>query len=154
VSLPSWGERRSGTGFSHPTKEFHMAVKIKLGSRPKSFKKTISVPMHEGGEGQMEVSYIYRTRPEFGELVDGILESAGVRPVGPGEEDVKFSLREAIEKTRDANADYILRVIDGWNLDVPLDRAAVVQLCDELPAAAFAIINQYREAIVEGRLKN
>lgn len=129
-------------------------AKISLGKRPKSFKRVIKVPMLEGGEGTIEVSFIYRTRTEFGAFVDGLLKSAQVVPASASDEDVTFSLHESLERTRDSSADYILQVVDGWNLDEDFTRAAVVQLCDELPGAARAIIDEYRAAITEGRLGN
>ena len=129
-------------------------AKIKLGNRPKNFKKTIKVPMLEGGEGTVEISYIYRTRTEFGSFIDSMMNDAGVTPVGSSDEEQKFSLAEALAKTRDTNADYIMKVADGWNLDVEYSRDAVAQLCDELPGAALAIMNDYRQAITEGRLGN
>ena len=129
-------------------------AKIILGKRPKSFTRAIKVPMLEGGEGTIEVSFVYRTRTEFGAFVDELLDAAKVVPASASDDDVKFSLAEALERTRDTNADYILRIADGWNLDEPFSRAALVQLCDELPGAALAIIDQYRAAITEGRLGN
>lgn len=129
-------------------------AKISLGNRPKSFKRIIKVPMLEGGEGTIEVSFIYRTRTEFGAFVDALLKSAQVVPASASDEDVAFSLAQALERTRDTNADYILQIVDGWNLDEAFTRAAVVQLCDELPGAAQALINEYRAAITEGRLGN
>lgn len=129
-------------------------AKISLGKRPKSFKRTIKVPMHEGGEGAIEVSFLYRTRTEFGALVDDLLKAADVTPASTSDEDVAFSLQLALERTRDTNADYILKIMDGWDLDEAFTRASVVQLCDELPGAAQAIIADYRAAITEGRLGN
>lgn len=129
-------------------------AKIKLGNRPKNFKRTIKVTLPEGGEGTVEMSYIYRTRSEFGKFVDELMESAGVEQKSQADEDVKFSLAEALSKTRDTNADYILKIADGWNLDDEFSRESVAQLCDELPGAALEIINQYRMAITEGRLGN
>ena len=75
-------------------------------------------------------------------------------PASQADDDVAFSLRQALEKTRDTNADYILQISDGWNLDEDFNRASVVQLCDELPGAAQAIIEAYRAALTEGRLGN
>lgn len=129
-------------------------AKIKLGNRPKHFKRIITVPLPEGESGTVEVSYIYRTRTEFGAFVDTLFAAAGVQPASQADEDVKFSLQVALEKTRDQNADYILKIADGWNLDQEFCRANVVQLCDELPGAAMAIINTYREAVTEGVLGN
>lgn len=129
-------------------------AKISLGKRPKSFKRVIKVPMVEGGFAAVEVAFIYRTRTEFGQFVDGVMKAAQVVPASASDDDVEFSLRDALERTRDTNADYILQIAEGWDLDEPFSRAAVVQLCDELPGAAQAIISEYRAAITEGRLGN
>ena len=134
-------------------------AKIKVGSRPKHFPAKLTVLLPEGGEGTIELQYVYRTRKEFGAFVDELLESAGVPAPMPqaseaGEEALKFSVRLAIERTIDTNADYIMKIVSGWNLDEPFSREAVVQLCDELPGAALAIIERYRAAVTEGRLGN
>lgn len=129
-------------------------AKIVLGSRPKNFKAIVSIPMLEGGEGSIEMSFVYRTRTEFGKMIDSLMDDAGVAPTGAGDDEQKFSLADALEKTKDTNADYIMKVADGWNLDIEFSRRAVAQLCDELPAAAMAIMNTYRSAITEGRLGN
>lgn len=131
-----------------------MTAKIILGKRPKHFKRIVKAPMVEGGEGRVEISFIYRTRTEFGAFVDELFAAADVQPAGQAEEEVKFSLQQALEKTRDSNADYILKVADGWDLDVPFTRDNVVQMCDELPGIAMEIINTYRLAVSDGRLGN
>lgn len=129
-------------------------AKVVLGKRPKNFKAKVQFPMLEGEEGVIEVSYIYRTKTEFGALIDSLLDDAGVKPAGVDEESQNFSLEEAMRRTKDTNADYLMKVMDGWNLDEPFGRDTVAQLCDEVPAAAMAIMNQYRAAITEGRLGN
>lgn len=127
-----------------------MAHKIKLGARPKTFKRTITVPLLEGGDGSVEVTYKYMTRSEFGSFIDGIFAEANEAPASDGQ----FKMADLMAKTRDKNAAYLLDVLDGWNLDVPLNRETAEQICDELPAAASEIMEQYRKAIVEGRLGN
>jgi hypothetical protein len=127
---------------------------IKLGTRPKNFTHKITIPLLEGGEGVMTVSYLYRTRTEYGTFIDALMADADVKLAGQTDEEIRFSLQEAMAATRDKNADYILKIVDGWNLDEPFSRAAVVQLCDELPGAAMAIMAGYTAAITEGRLKN
>lgn len=129
-------------------------AKIVLGKRPKNFKRNIKVDLPEGGVGEVEISYIYRTRTEFGQFIDEMMDAAGVKPESASAEDQKFSLEEALAKTRDTNADYIMKVADGWNIDAEFSRANVAQLCDELPGVALEIMNTYRAAITEGRLGN
>lgn len=129
---------------------------IKLGSRPKNFKKTIKVPLLDGTTGSIEITYKYRTRKEFGAFIDGM--TAAARAAGAIVEDATdekpFSLEELMEKTAGANADYVLDVVESWNLDVPFTKAAVEQLSDELPAAVNTIMEAYRIAVTEGRVGN
>ena len=127
-------------------------AKIKLGNRPKSFKRTVKVPMLDGSEGSIEVTFKYRTRSEFGAFIDAITEAAGVKQ--KADEDAKFSLADLMEKTKESNADYLFKVIEGWNLDEEFTLPNVAQLCDELPGAASAIMETYRLAVTEGRLGN
>lgn len=129
-------------------------AKIVLGKRPKNFKRVVSFDLPEGGKGSIEVSLVYRTRKEFGAFVDELFEAAGVKPESQSDEDVKFSLAKALEKTVDTNSDYIMKIVDGWNLDADFSRASVQQMCDEYPGAAMAVIDSYRLAITEGRQGN
>jgi hypothetical protein len=83
-----------------------------------------------------------------------LMDDAKVVPTSEAAEDQAFSLEDALNKTKETNADYIMKVADGWNLDIEFSRNAVAQLCDELPAAALAIMSTYRNAITEGRAGN
>lgn len=129
-------------------------AKIVLGKRPQNFKHLVTVALPEGGNGAIEMTFTYRTRTQFGEFLDGILADAKVQAASAQADDVTISLAEALAKTCDQNADYIMRIAEGWNLDAEWNRANVEQLCDELPGVAMAIINTYRTAIAEGRLGN
>ena len=135
-------------------------AKITLGKRPKNFKKTISVQMLDGTTGTVECVFKYRTKKEYGEFVDGITEAA--RASEKAKESTKaedpevkpFSLADYLEKSVDAGADYILQILEGWNLDMELSKEAVEDLANEFPGAASAIIETYRTAVTEGRLGN
>jgi hypothetical protein len=135
-------------------------AKITLGKRPKNFKKTISVQMLDGTTGTVECVFKYRTKKEYGEFIDGITEAA--RAAEKASETTKaedaevkpFSLAEYLEKSVDAGSDYILQILDGWNLDVELSKESVEDLANEFPGAAAAIIETYRIAVTEGRLGN
>lgn len=135
-------------------------AKITLGKRPKNFKKTISVQMLDGTTGTVECIFKYRTKKEYGEFIDGITEAA--RAAEKTKETTKaedaevkpFSLAEYLEKSVDAGSDYILQILEGWNLDVELSKESVEDLANEFPGAAAAIIETYRTAVTEGRMGN
>lgn len=139
-------------------------AKIVLGKRPEFFSKEITFPMLDGSTGCMEVKYVYRTRREHAEFVDGI--QASIEAKAKAESERYKALAEAgqeiptvkqsdiVEYQIKANVDTIMATVKGWNLDVPFDREAVEQLVIELPAAVAAIISTYRDAITEGRLGN
>lgn len=129
-------------------------AKIVLGSRPESFKKKILVQLPEGETGEITVTYKYRTRKEFGAFVDEVVKSAGVTLAGPSDDEVKFSLAQALAKTTGDNADYVMQIVTGWDLAAPFSRESVAQLCDELPGVSMAIIDTYRQACIDGRLGN
>jgi len=138
-------------------------AKIVLGKRPETFKRTVAVPMLDGTKGTIECTFRYRTRKEFGALVDGIraeaekLGAQATAEAAPTEEGAPakaWSMRDHYEKLVSTNADYMLQILDGWNLDVPLNAESLQQLSDELPAASEAIVEAYRVAIIEGRLGN
>jgi hypothetical protein len=129
-------------------------AKIVLGSRPPSFKKKITVALPEGVDGEITVTYKYRTRSEFGAFVDEVFKTAAITPKDNSDNEIKFSLAEALAKTTEVNADYLMKIMDGWDLSSDFTRDNVAQLCDELPGVALAIIDNYRQAISEGRLGN
>jgi hypothetical protein len=125
-------------------------AKIQLGKRPKTFNHEFSIKLLDGTDGSMSVVYKYRTRKEFGALVDELAASADMEVAEPE----KFSMRALMEKTTGKNAEYILRVIEGWSLDLPFDLENVQQLADELPLAAQTIMDDYHAACTRGRLGN
>lgn len=141
-----------------------MATKIILGKRPKSFKRTVTFPMPGEEAGSIEVVFKYRTRLEVAQLDDEL--QAKIKADAEAE---VSRMKEAIEKKQVIteptqaeitarqnayNVEYLMKTVEGWNLDIPFDREAVEQLVDELPAAVGAIASDYRLALREGRLGN
>jgi hypothetical protein len=136
-------------------------AKIILGERPKNFLHTVHFKMLDGSPGQIDVTYTYRTRTEFGRFADDIRDQATagdaamVEKIKTLAKDGK-SLPQAdiLAQENATNVAYVMGCIEGWNLDVDFSKSAVEQLADELPAAISAIIGTYRDAIIEGRLGN
>jgi coenzyme F420-reducing hydrogenase alpha subunit len=141
-----------------------MAQKIKLGARPKSFARTITFAMVEGGEGSMELVYRYRSRKELAKLTDEVQAAAQAQhdadmaalkaKAEKGETIEPLKQIDLLDRDVSLQVDYLMQVVEGWNLDEKFDRAAVEQLADEVPAAISVAIETYRKAINEGRLGN
>jgi hypothetical protein len=129
-----------------------MAVKIKLGARPKNYKRVVKFPLLEGGEGAVECVFKYRTKTEFGQFIDAIVAGAKVKPAL--DEDGRVSMADLMEKTSGANADYLLQVLDGWNLDEELSVQTLQQLANEFPGAGAAIREHSRAADTAARPGN
>lgn len=139
-----------------------MAAKITLGNRPKNFPRTVEFPMLDGTTGAIKVVFKYRTKREFGELIDKSKESATLRMAAEtkesGDDENKAKPEMTWERVHtlgiEANAEHLVAIIDGWNLDCEPTTESFQQLCDEIPAAANAILEDYRKVIAEGRLGN
>jgi len=135
--------------------------KVILGKRPKTIERTVATALPDGTTGEVKVQYRYRTRSEFAALIDATFGAAIQAQPGadqPGAEADQAAAPPTVaagtERSLAANAEYILQIATGWDLDAPFDREHVMQLCDELPGVALAIMSDYRAAIVEGRLGN
>lgn len=126
-------------------------AKIKLGSTPKSFKRTVTVDMLDGTKGSIECDFKYMTRTQFGAFLDAIFKDAGVKAT---DDDTKVAIADLMAKTRDTNAEYLLKILDGWNLEDELNKENLQQLCDEFPGAANGLMETFRSAVTEGRAKN
>jgi hypothetical protein len=132
-----------------------MAANIKLGARPKTFARNVKTTDLDGADLLIPVTYKYRTLKEYGAWIDTLAPEPTTADGVVGEDgNKKFSAEAYVEKKSDWQTTKILQLLDSWGLDVAFDRANVKQLCDESPAAAEAIIEEYRAAIIEGRLGN
>lgn len=134
-------------------------MSITLGKRPKHIEATISATLPDGSTGTIKARYKYRTRSEFGEMIDKRLADARAEKPAPKAKTAKaapaeFSVGAMQRQARDANAAYLMDILDGWDLDAELTLASATQLCDEAPGMAQALIDGYRLAVTEGRLGN
>jgi hypothetical protein len=123
-------------------------AKLVLGQPPKSFKRNVTFKLIDGSDAVIECEFKYRTRKEFGSFIDGVFTDADEPATG------EFSMKKLMERTSLKNAEYLAEVLEGWNLDVDLDKTALEQLADEVPSAVAAIMEAYRTGVLEGRLGN
>lgn len=139
-------------------------AKIILGKPPKEFTRALSFLQVDGSTGSMTAKFLYRTRKQFAQFKDGLIEQARTAAESEmqkltaqmkrGDALTEPTQEELLTREAKENVDYVMGCLSGWDLDVPFDRAAVEQLADEVPAAMRAIVTAYSEAIVEGRQGN
>ena len=145
------------------------ASKLVLGKKPKYFTRDVAFPMLdiETGAtvpGMMEVKYFYRTRKEYAQLADEtqaeITAKAAAeieilkQKAGEGEPTPQLKQVDFVARQDEFKADYLQKIMAGWNVEFPLGREALLDLVGSQPAAEQAIIATYRDAIMEGRLGN
>jgi len=127
--------------------------KIKLGQRPKTFAPfPVKFTMPDGTEAAIEVTFKYRTRTEFGALVNEMYADAGASQAKTDGGQIDFE--KLHEQLGEKSASHLLKAIDNWGLDERLSQESLAQLCDEIPAAAAALSTAYAAACTEGRLGN
>ena len=100
-------------------------AKIKLGAQPASFTRAVTFPMLYSTTGSIDCQFKYRTRSQFGALVDEMAtdaktDVADITQVG--------SMERYMHLGSAANARYLLKILDGWGLDQPLTHALACHL--------------------------
>lgn len=143
--------------------------KVVLGKRPKSFKKTITGPMPDGTIGAIELDYVYRTRTEYGTLLDehqaekrAAAETelaaymAEVEAAQAAKAEIPMPGNNAARAAKEVESDarLLLKIAQGWDLPDEFGLDAVKQFADEAPGLFLAAVRGYRDAIEEGRLGN
>ena len=129
-----------------------MANKIILGARPKTFKPfDVPVTLPDGSEAVIPVTFVYRTKKEFGKWMDEAIAKTKSVIKGDPEE---FSWEKFYAQNTDSAVDQLLGAVDSWGLDIPLSRESLAQLGDEIPASHTAMLSAYGTACREGRLGN
>jgi len=130
-------------------------VKVKLGKRPEVFAEVpveFEMVAGEGQVGIVPVTFKYRTRTEFGALVNEMHSAAGVNPGLRDDGTVDFEQVHQVLGGRAAA--HLLKSIDSWGLDEDLSLDNLVDLCDAMPGAATALMRAYASLCTEGRLGN
>lgn len=137
--------------------------KLKLGDNPKNFKKTIQIVLLDGGTAPLQVSFIYRTRKQFAELVDANIAKAEAEAKAAieaaehdadGEAPKRMTIAESYAAVDKARADHVLQIADGWDLGDEFNAENLLQFEDEYPGALHAISIAYAQAVAEVRTKN
>ena len=145
------------------------APRVTLGKRPETFTATVTGPMADGTTGAIDVTYRYRTRTEWGALLDQHAKDRAER-----DQAALHQYLAAVEKARaeggevpgapaagkrqelevEADARLVLDLAAGWDLPDPFTFDNIKQLADESPGIITAIIATFRTKVNEGRLGN
>ncbi len=121
--------------------------KIVLGKRPDFIESTVTFPMPDGTDGVISVKYKYRTRTEYAEFIDKMIQSGGASSE-------EKTLAEMARRGIKSDAANLGEILESWDLDVKLSQESLEQFSDELPAGVAAIMSDYGLRIREGRLGN
>jgi len=104
---------------------------FKLQPNP-TFEANITIPVGGGQEGKIKFKFKRLGKKALREMFAGLQEEGD---------------RE--------DADVLTDIVEGWSgVDVEFSDAALAQLCDNYPGAAFAIITGYNKELLEGKAKN
>lgn len=147
------------------------APKVVLGKRPTTFTKTITGPMADGTTGAMDIIYRYRTRTEWGTLLDEHQAAKKERGAAAVQAylDAVAAARSAVPPQPlptppgagaaqsaevEADARLVMDIACGWDLADAFSFESVRQLADEAPGLITEIVRAYGDAVHEGRLGN
>ncbi|MEQ4618322.1 MAG: phage tail assembly chaperone [Corticimicrobacter sp.] len=133
-------------------------AKVILGSRPDTVSLKVKFEHLDGTKDVIRIDYIYRTRREFAEFIDANIAQARTQseqnPVIATGDVGEISQVQWIDKLDSNRADYLMQIMQGWDLPQTFDRSNVLLLIDEYPQVVEAITQAYRQAISEGRSGN
>ena len=125
-------------------------TKVKLGNKPKTFEKAVEIVLLDESIADILIKFKYRTRSEFAALFNP-------EPVGPVESDAPIVQKTVVDWFKEAdesNAEFVLKIAEGWDLDDKFCQESLLQLEDENPGALAAIALTYRKSVGEARVKN
>lgn len=131
-------------------------AKLQLGKAPENFKRSLEFTNLQGVKSSIEFNFVYRTRQQYGALMDEITTEA--KPKKTDEETEKKAAQKSYAATitdvdkREAEA--ILKIATAWDLDEPFNLESLSLLIDSFQGSQQIIYDAYRAACLEGRLKN
>lgn len=123
------------------------SLKLMFGPPPATFEKDVEHTFLDGSKIKFKVKFKYRNRTQYGELMDELTKKGKVVTAD-------LSTKDYMGMKVSADAEGILAIAEGWSLDDPFTLEQLNFMSDNHPAVMYAISEAYREAVLEGRLKN
>jgi hypothetical protein len=129
---------------------------IKLGKNPKSFTREIPLVTLEGVTDILVITYKYRSRIEFADLLDehAAAEKMAEAAATTESKAVTPTAKESLIKMVHEAAERVLEVATGWDIDDAFTVDNLAQLENDFPGALLDIQNVYQSAVLEVRRKN
>lgn len=129
-----------------------MSAKTKLGNTPKDISSKVDIPMFDGGFDEVAVSFVYRTKTQYAEMLDE--NQAEAKKLDEERGDKVLSVAESFSRHDNFQAKCVLKFLKTWDLSDELTQENLVQLENEHPGSLDAFANKYHQAVAESRTKN
>jgi Phage tail assembly chaperone len=126
-------------------------AKLQLGKAPENFKRNLEFTNLQGVKSTIEFDFIYRTRKQYGELMDEITTEVKGKK---SDDDKSKTYAATIADVDKREADALLKIATGWDLEEPYNAENLSLLIDSFQGSQQIIFDAYRAACLEGRLKN
>lgn len=123
-------------------------AKFSLASAPKTFKRKVTITLLDDSTADIELTFKYKTRTEYAKLLDEVMKQDKV------DESKTESAVDIFKRLGAGTVEFLMKIVEGWDLDDEFNKSNVSELIDKFPAAANEITEAYRIAILEGRTKN
>lgn len=124
---------------------------IKLGARPDTFaQQSVTFSLPDGTQGKIKYKPKFRTRSEFGEMMDELGADRGEMPAA--DDDTRWA--QVFAQGSESNGKFLHAMLVSWDAEIELSLESLTQFSDELPGGASAILEQYRLLCVNGKLGN
>ncbi len=123
-------------------------AKFSLASAPKTFKRKVTITLLDDSTADIELTFKYKTRTEYAKLLDEVMKHDKV------DDSKTESAVDIFKRLGAGTVEFLMKIVEGWDLDDEFNKSNVSELIDKFPAAANEITEAYRIAILEGRTKN
>ena len=123
-------------------------AKFSLASAPKTFKRKVTITLLDDSTADIELTFKYKTRTEYAKLLDEVMKQ------DKADDSKTESAVDIFKRLGAGTVEFLMKIVDGWDLDDEFNKSNVSELIDKFPAAANEITEAYRIAILEGRTKN
>jgi len=123
-------------------------AKFSLASAPKTFKRKVTITLLDESTADIELTFKYKTRTEYAKLLDEVMSKE------KADDEKTQSAVDIFKRLGAGTVEFLMKIVEGWDLDDEFNKSNVADLIDKFPAAASEITEAYRIAILEGRTKN